>query len=131
MEEDKQKTDSIKKERSIRKSGKIKDKRKKDKGMKEFFNVKERILRRWEKAYGELELIGLQPQSTKANILVRRRILIYGMLKLIEQIRKENLFYGKEKIKEVLLSKRYDLKLSTIENGLNILFKQRRIQYIF
>ncbi len=53
------------------------------------------------------------------------------MLKLIEQIRKENLFYGKEKIKEVLLSKRYDLKLSTIENGLNILFKQRRIQYIF
>ena len=99
--------------------------------MKEFFNVKERILRRQKKAYGELGLIGLQPQSTKTNRLVRKRILIYGMLKLIEQIRKENLFYGKEKIKEVLLSKRYDLKLSTIENGLNILFKQRRIQYIF
>ena len=33
---------SIKKERNIRKSGKIKDKRKKDKGMKEFFNVKEK-----------------------------------------------------------------------------------------
>ncbi len=42
MEEDKQTTDSIKKERSIRKSWKIKDKRKKDKGMKEFFNVKEK-----------------------------------------------------------------------------------------
>ena len=33
---------SIKKERNIRKSWKIKDKRKKDKGMKEFFNVKEK-----------------------------------------------------------------------------------------
>ena len=42
---------------------------------------------------------------------------------IIEQARKENLFYGKEK-KELLLRKGYDLKLSTIENRLNIIMKR-------
>lgn len=41
------------------------------------------------------------------------------------------MFYGKEKLKEVLLRKGYDLKLSTIDNGLNILMKQGRIQPVY
>ena len=36
------------------------------------------------------------------------------MLSIKEQTRKENLYYGKRKLKEMLLPKGYDLKLTTI-----------------
>lgn len=48
------------------------------------------------------------------------------MLSIKEQTRKENLYYGKRKIQEMLLKQGYDLKLSTIGKELNILMKQGR-----
>ena len=53
------------------------------------------------------------------------------MLRIIEQTRKENPYYGKRKLQEILLRKGYDLKLSTIGNGLNILMKQGRILPVY
>lgn len=81
--------------------------------------------------YKELGLRGLEPQSKRPNRLVTKRILTDEILRIIEQTRKENLFYGKEKLKEVLLRKGYNLKLSTIGNGLSILMKQGRIQPVY
>ena len=49
------------------------------------------------------------------------------MLRIIEQTRKENLYYDKRKIQEMLLKQGYNLKLTTIENELNILMKQGSI----
>ena len=49
------------------------------------------------------------------------------MLMVIEQTRKENLYYDKRKIQEMLLKQGYNLKLTTIENELNILMKQGSI----
>ena len=53
------------------------------------------------------------------------------MLRIIEQTRKGNLYYGKRKIQEMLLRQGYDLKLTTIGNGLNILMKWGRIQPVY
>ena len=53
------------------------------------------------------------------------------MLRIIEQTRKENLYYGKRKTQEMLLRQGYDLKLITIGNRLNILMKQGRIQPVY
>ena len=53
------------------------------------------------------------------------------MLSIKEQTRKENLYYGKRKLKEMLLTKGYVLKLTTIENWLKILMKQGRIQPVY
>ena len=49
------------------------------------------------------------------------------MLSIKEQTRKENLYYDKRKIQEMLLKQGYNLKLTTIENELNILMKQGSI----
>ena len=49
------------------------------------------------------------------------------MLSIKEQIRKENLYYGKRKLKEMLLPKGYDLKLTTMWKWLKILMKQGSI----
>ena len=65
--------------------------------MEEILNVKGKILS------------CLESQSTKPNRLVEKRILTDSMLRIIEQTRKENLFYCKEKLKEILLKKGYDL----------------------
>ena len=53
------------------------------------------------------------------------------MLRIIEQTRKGNLYYGKRKIQEMLLRQGYDLKLTTIGNWLKILMKQGRIQPVY
>ena len=58
-------------------------------------------------------------------------ILTDSMLRIIEQTRKENLYYDKRKIQEMLLKQGYNLKLTTIENELNILMKQGRIQPVY
>ena len=49
------------------------------------------------------------------------------MLSIKEQTSKENLYYDKRKIQEMLLKQGYNLKLTTIENELNILMKQGSI----
>ena len=48
------------------------------------------------------------------------------MLRIIEQTRKEN-FYGKDKIKVVLSTKGYGLKLNIIGKKLNVLMKRGRM----
>ena len=122
---------ALKRKEILEKAEKLKEKGIKYKEMEEILNVNERTLRRWKKAEKELGLRGLEPQSTRPNRLVTKRILTDKMLRIIEQARKENLFYGKEKLKEVLLRKGYDLKLSTIGNGLSILMKQGRILPVY
>ena len=122
---------ALKRKEILDKAEKLKEKGIKYKEMEEILNVNERTLRRWKKAYNELGIRGLEPQSTRPNRLVTKRILTDKMLRLIEQTRKENLFYGKRKLQEILLRKGYDLKLSTIGNGLNILMKQGRILPVY
>ena len=70
-------------------------------------------------------------KSKKPNKIVEKQILTDSMLRIIEQTRKENLYYGKRKIQEMLLTKGYVLKLTTIENWLKILMKQGRIQPVY
>ena len=53
------------------------------------------------------------------------------MLRIIEQTRKGNLYYGKRKLQEMFLPKGYVLKLTIIENWLKILMKQGRIQPVY
>ena len=55
-------------------------------------------------------------KSKKPNKIVEKQILNDCMLRIIEQTRKENLYYGNRKIQEMLLRQGYDLKLITIEN---------------
>ena len=70
-------------------------------------------------------------KSKKPNKIVEKQILTYSMLRIIEQTRKGNLYYGKRKIQEMLLRQGYDLKLTTIGNGLKIWMKQGRIQPVY
>ena len=70
-------------------------------------------------------------KSKKPNKIVEKQILTDSMLRIIEQTRKENLYYGKQKLQEMLLTKGYVLKLSTIGKGLSILMKQGRIQPVY
>ena len=70
-------------------------------------------------------------KSKKPNKIVEKQILNDCMLRIIEQTRKENLYYGKRKIQEMLLRQCYDLKLTTIGNGLKILMKLWRIQPVY
>lgn len=122
---------ALKRKEILDKAEKLKEKGIKYKEMEGILDVKERTLRRWKKAYIELGLRGLEPQSTRPNRLVEKRILTDSMLRIIEQTRKENLYYGKRKLREELLRKGYDLKLSTIGNGLSILKKQGRILPVY
>lgn len=122
---------ALKRKEILDKAEKLKAKGIKYKEMEEILNINERTLRRWKKAYCELGLRGLEPQSTRPNRLVEKRILTDNMLRIIEQIRKENPYYGKRKLQEKLLRKGYDLKLSTIGNGLSILMKQGRILPVY
>ena len=100
---------ALKKKEILEKAQKLKTKWIKYNEMEEILNVKERILWRSEKAYSKLWLRCLESQSTKPNRLVEKRILTDSMLRIIEQTRKENLFYCKEKLKEILLKIGYDL----------------------
>ena len=70
-------------------------------------------------------------KSKKPNKILKKRILTDTMLRIIEQTRKGNLYYGKRKIQEMLLRQGYDLKLTTIGNGLKILMKRGRIQPVY
>ena len=69
-------------------------------------------------------------KSKKPNKIVEKQILTDSMLRIIEQTRKENLYYGKRKLKEMFLPKGYVLKLTTIGNGLKILMKQGKIKSV-
>ena len=55
-------------------------------------------------------------KSKKPNKIVEKQILTDSMLRIIEQTRKENLYYGKQKLQEMLLTKGYVLKLTIIGN---------------
>ena len=88
---------ALKKKEILEKAQKLKTKWIKYNEMEEILNVKGKILS------------CLESQSTKPNRLVEKRILTDSMLRIIEQTRKENLFYCKEKLKEILLKKGYDL----------------------
>lgn len=57
-------------------------------------------------------------KSKKPNKIAEKQILTDSMLMIIEQTRKENLYYGKRKLQEMLLRQGYDLKLTTIRSGL-------------
>ena len=55
-------------------------------------------------------------KSKKPNKILKKRILTDTMLRIIEQTRKGNLYYGKRKIQEILLRQGYVLKLTAIGN---------------
>ena len=55
-------------------------------------------------------------KSKKPNKILKKRILTDTMLRIIEQTRKGNLYYGKRKIQEMLLRQGYVLKLTIIGN---------------
>ena len=78
-----------------------------------------------------LGIRGLYPRSKRPNKIVEKQILTDSMLRIIEQTRKENLYYGKRKLQEMFLPKGYVLKLTTIENWLKILMKQGRIKSVY
>ena len=103
----------------LQKAKKLKVKEIKYKDMKEILGVKERTLRNWKILHKRLAIRGLYQRSKKPNkIIVEKRIFTDSMLRIIEQTRKENLYYGKRKLQEMLLRQGYDLKLTTIRSGL-------------
>ena len=100
----------------LQKVKKLKEKGIRYKYMEEILGVKEMTLRNWKTLHKRLAIRGLYKRSKKPNKIVEKQILTDSMLRIIEQTRKENLYYGKRKLQEMLLTKGYVLKLTTIEN---------------
>jgi transposase len=96
----------------------------------EITGVSERTLKRWRKAKRELGLRGLKPLSKRPKRLTQARILTKEMVRDIEILRKENPYYGKVKIRELLLRQGHKISLSSVGNAIKILLNTNRIDRV-
>lgn len=90
----------------------------------EIVGESERTIKRWRKAKRELGLKGLAPLSKRPKHLSQPRILTQSIIKTIELLRKQNPYYGKVKIRELLLRQGYDISLSSVGNALKKLMNK-------
>jgi transposase len=89
--------------------------------------VHERTIKRWRKAYREHGLRGLEPLSKRPKRLARPRVLTQSTIETIEFLRKQNPYYGKVKILELLLRQGFDISLTSVGNALKKLMNNNKI----
>jgi transposase len=95
----------------------------KEKGLKlreigKIIGGSERTIKRWRKAKKELGIIGLVPLNKRPQQLVQARKLTRTVIRKIGELRKENPYYGKVKIRELLLRENIKISLSCVGNAL-------------
>jgi transposase len=95
----------------------------------EITGVNERTIKRWRKAKKESGLKGLAPLSKRPKHLVQPSVLTKTIVRKIEALRndKRYLYYGKVKIRELLLRKSIDISLSSVGNALKQLMNSNRV----
>jgi len=114
----------------LEKAEKLKEKGLILKEISEIVGVSERTIKRWKKYKRELGIRGLKPLSRRPKRTVKARILTKEMIREIEDLRKENPYYGKVKVRELLLRKGYKIGLSSVGNGIKKLIESNRISKV-
>jgi transposase len=94
-------------------------------------DMSEKTIKRWRKARKELGIRGLLPLSKRPQRLIQARVLIGTVIRKIGEVRKEHPYYGKVKIRELLLRENIKMSLSCIGNALKKLMDANRVPSLF